>query len=255
MALQRAITSVGISGPIYHSPILPPRLWGGERGSGLFFREVPSSEKAAIQECLLSRSWGRDNCWLIGCFGAVRLSAASINLHPGPFSGADSLLPLPRLAGLCPHLPAPSPCLSGTGIWSVSWLSFSLFRFFPPSVFPPHFSNSIQATSLLHSVFSHSFILDMIVFSFSRFAALEVNHQGQTHVGFKRTGNAFDMISPKENFNAFEIGEHWYLSVNQAQTVKLGPQTVHKINRMNSCCGSIFSAYTACAGVFKETEE
>lgn len=43
-------------------------------------------------------------------------------------------------------------------------------------------------------------------------------------MGFKRTGNAFDMISPKENFNAFEIGEHRYLSVNQAQTVKLGPK-------------------------------
>lgn len=166
--------------------------------------------------------WG--NCWLRGCFGAVRLSAASINLHPGPFSGCDSLLPLPRLTGLCPHLPASSSCLSGTGTWSMSWLSFSLFYFFPPSVSCPHFSNSIQATSLLPSVFSHSFILDMIGFSFSKFAALEVSHQGQMHVGFKRTGNAFDMISPKENFNAFEIGEHRYLSVNQAQTVKLGPK-------------------------------
>lgn len=198
---------------------------------------------------------GRGSCWLTGCFGAVRLSAGSINLYPGPFSGPDSFLPLPRLAGGCPRLPAPSPCLSGAGIWSMSWLSFSLLHFFPPSMFPAHFSNSIQATSLLPSVFSHSFILDMIAFSFSKFAAHEVSHQGQMHVGFKRAGNAFDMISPKENFNAFEIGEHRYLSVNQAQTVKPGPQTACKTNRINSCCGSIFSAYTAQAGVFKETEE
>lgn len=122
-------------------------------------------------------------------------------------------------------------------------------------MFPSHFSNSFQATSLLPSVFSHSFISDMIAFSFSKFAALEVSHQGQVHVGFKRTGNAFDIISPKENCNAFEIGEHRYLSVNQAQTVKLGPQTVHKANRINSCCSSIFSAYTARTGVFKEIEE
>lgn len=74
-------------------------------------------------------------------------------------------------------------------------------------------------------------------------------------MGFIRTRNAFGVISPKEHFNAFEIGEPRYLAVNQAQAVKLGPQTVYKTNiRINSCCGSIFSAYTAHAGVFKETE-
>lgn len=114
--------------------------------------------------------WG--NCWLIECFGAVRLSAASTNPHPRPFSGCDSLLLLPWLTGLYPHLPEPSPCLSGTGIWSVSWLSFSLVCFFLPPMFPPHFCNSIQATSLLPSVLSHSFILDTIAVSFSIFAAL-----------------------------------------------------------------------------------
>lgn len=146
-------------------------------------------------------------------------------------SGSDSLLPLPRMVGLHPHLPAPFPCLGGTGIQSMSRLSFSL-HLFPPPVFPSHFFISIRATSSPPSVFSHSFILDMIAFCFSKIAALEVSHQGQTHlhVGFKRAGNVFGMISPKENFNAFEIGEPRYLAANQTQTVKLGPQTVDKTN-------------------------
>lgn len=97
----------------------------------------------------------------------------------------------------------------------------------------------------------------MIAFCFSKIAALEVSHQGQTrsHIRFQGTGNAFGMISPKENLNAFEIGEPRYQTANQTQAVKLGPQTVHKTNiRINSCCCSIFSAYPAHDGVFKETE-
>lgn len=97
----------------------------------------------------------------------------------------------------------------------------------------------------------------MIAFCFSKIEALEVSHQGQTcsHMGFQRTGNAFGMISLKENLNAFEIGELRYLTANQTQAVELGPQTVHKTSiRINSCCCSTFSAYPALAGVFKETE-
>lgn len=98
----------------------------------------------------------------------------------------------------------------------------------------------------------------MIAFCFSKTEALEVSHQGQTrsHMGFQRTGNAFGMISLKENLNAFEIRKLRYLTANQTQAVKLGPQTVHRTSiRINSCCCSIFFAYPALAGVFsKETE-
>lgn len=63
------------------------------------------------------------------------------------------------------------------------------------------------------------------------------------------------MISPKKNFKAFETGEPRYLAANQTQAVKLGPQTVQKTNiRINSCCSSVFPAYRANDGVFKETE-
>lgn len=189
--------------------------------------------------------------------GAARFRSSPSDPHPDLFSGPDPLLPLPRLAGLHPRLPASLPCLGGTGIRSMSRQSFSPLHLFPPAMFRPHFSTSIRAASPLPSVFSHSFILDMIAFRFSKIAALAVSHQGQTHVhvGFKTKGNTFGWISLKENFNAFEIGEPRYLAANQTQTVKLGPQTVHKTSiRINSCCGSIFSACTAHAGVFKETE-
>lgn len=122
---------------------------------------------------------GWEFCWLVGCVGAVRFSVSPFDPRPGPFSGPSSLLPLPSLAGLCPRLPTHFPCLGGTGIRSMSRLSFAVLHLSPPPVVPLHFSVSIQVTSSLASVFSHSFLSDMIAFCFSKIAALEVSSKGK----------------------------------------------------------------------------
>lgn len=196
---------------------------------------------------------GWENCWLSGSLGADQGRVI-------PFLYQFLLGSFPGLADPHPHLLPPFPCLGDICIGdiciqSISRLSSPLFHLSTPlPVFPSHFSISIRATSSLPSVFSYSFILDMIAFCFSKIEALEVSYQGQTcsHMGFQRTGNAFGMISLKENLNAFEIGELRYLTANQTQAVELGPQTVHKTSiRINSCCCSIFSAYSSSCWSFQ----
>lgn len=93
----------------YMSLILPPQAVERREGHRRIFGEVPSSEKAAIQEYLPCRPWmGWGNCWLKD---ALMLSAAFINLHPGPFSGHDSLLPLGSIL-TCQHPPPASVALA-----------------------------------------------------------------------------------------------------------------------------------------------